>query len=312
MKKIVVILMVLSLAGILEGSEFSHPTLPLPLDVSPESVKPLGELADSKLQGLLEQRLNKTPLWQKLIREKKMTVGLVDLTNPSEIRFAGVNGNEMIYAASLPKIAILLTAFHCFENRTLEQTPEVIKDLHLMIRKSDNQAATRMIERMGMERIQQVLTRSGYDFYDETLGGGLWVGKEYARTGQRMPEPIKGLSHAANASQVCRFYYQLAMGKLITRERSREMLEILVNPGMEHKFVNTLKKIVPRALIFRKSGTWKTWHSDSVLVWGPDWRRYIAVALIDNQNGETILRKLIPALEAVLSEHTAHRYTARR
>ncbi|MEX1301502.1 MAG: serine hydrolase [Desulfotignum sp.] len=311
MKQIVVILMVLSLTGILEGSETAHPFLPLPLNLGPESVKPLCELTDRQLQDQLEQRLNQTPLWRRLIREKKMTVGLVDLTDPSGIRFAGVNGNEMIYAASLPKIAILLAAFYCFENRTLEQTPEITRDLHLMIRTSDNQAASRMIERVGMERIQQILTLNGYEFYDAAQGGGLWVGKEYARTGRRLPEPIKGLSHAATASQVCRFYYQLAMGKLISRERSREMLEILVNPGIEHKFVSALKQTVPQAFVFRKSGTWKTWHSDSVLVWGPEWRRYIAVALIDNPNGETILRKLIPALEAVLTESPAHRHAAR-
>ncbi|MEX1298366.1 MAG: serine hydrolase [Desulfotignum sp.] len=311
MKQIVVILMVLSLTGILEGSETAHPFLPLPLNLGPESVKPLCELTDRQLQDQLEQRLNQTPLWRRLIREKKMTVGLVDLTDPSGIRFAGVNGNEMIYAASLPKIAILLAAFYCFENRTLEQTPEITRDLHLMIRTSDNQAASRMIERVGMERIQQILTLNGYEFYDAAQGGGLWVGKEYARTGRRLPEPIKGLSHAATASQVCRFYYQLAMGKLISRERSREMLEVLVNPGIEHKFVSALKQTVPQAFVFRKSGTWKTWHSDSVLVWGPEWRRYIAVALIDNPNGETILRKLIPALEAVLTESPAHRHAAR-
>jgi beta-lactamase class A len=81
------------------------------------------------------------------------------------------------------------------------------------------------------------------------------------------------------------------------------MLEILVNPGINHKFVNTLHRIVPRATLFRKSGTWKTWHSDSVLVWGPQWRRYIAVALVDNKNGEKILRKLIPELETVLKRN---------
>ncbi len=312
MKQIITALLVLSLTGLLEAGEPSYPAFPLPLNVRPESVRPLGDLADRQLQYQLEQRLNQTPLWRRLIREKKMTVGLVDLTNPSEIRFAGVNGNEMIYAASLPKIAILLAAFHCFENGTLEQTPEIERDLHLMIRTSDNQAATRMIERLGMERIQQILTLNRYEFYDAARGGGLWVGKEYAKTGRRLPEPIKGLSHAANARQVCRFYYQLAMGKLISPERSREMLEILVNPGIDHKFVNTLNKTIPQALVFRKSGTWKNWHSDSVLVWGPESRRYIAVALIENRNGETILRKLIPALEAVLTENAAYRLAARR
>ena len=260
------------------------------------------DLVDTVLQHQLEDVVFRTPSWKKMVRDKKMTIGLVDLTDAAHVRFATLNGNEMMYAASLPKLAILLTAFHCFENKLLKQTPEIMKDLNLMIRKSDNRAATRMIERVTMKRIQEVLTMKCYGFYDETCGGGLWVGKKYASTGKRMPEPLKGLSHAATASQVCRFYYQLAMGKLISRKRSREMLEILVNPGLSHKFVNTLHKLVPRTSLYRKSGTWKTWHSDSVLVWGPQWRRYIAVALIDNPGGETILRKLIAELETVLKQ----------
>lgn len=113
---------------------------------------------------------------------------------------------------------------------------------------------------------------------------------------------MKGLGHAATATQVCRFYYLLTMGNLISREKSGEMLDILFRPGLHHKFVKTLEELSPRAFLFRKSGTWKTWHCDSILVWGPEWRRYIAVALVEDQKGEVILRKLIPELEAVLKQ----------
>ncbi|MBU1343178.1 MAG: class A beta-lactamase-related serine hydrolase [Proteobacteria bacterium] len=300
MKQIITIFLVLFLTLPLEGSDLSKTNPSLPLDVNPKTVLPLIELLDKSLQLKLEDIVFSHPSWRRMIQNKKMTIGIVDLTDPSNVLFARINGNVMMYAASLPKLAILLTAFHCFEHKIIKQTPEIMKDLNLMIRKSDNRAATRMIEKVTMERIQQVLTLKDYEFYDENHGGGLWVGKKYAQTGKRIPDPLKGLSHAATASQVCRFYYQLAMGKLINKERSREMLEILINPGIEHKFVKVLRKIVPEATLFRKSGTWKTWHSDSVLVWGPEWRRYIAVALIDNKNGEDILRKLIPELETVL------------
>lgn len=306
MKQTIIIFSIFFLALSLEASELFSQKLPLPMNVDIETVRPLTDLMDKELQKQLEDILFRNPSWRHMIQNKKMTIGLVDLTDPSNALFAAVNGDVMMYAASLPKIAILLTAFHCFENNLIKQTPEVMKDLNLMIRKSDNKAATRMIERVTMERIQEVLTMEQYQFYDKTSGGGLWVGKKYAKTDKRMPEPIKGLSHAATASQVCRFYYQLATGKLISKERSREMLEILINPGIEHKFVKALHKIVPNATIFRKSGTWKTWHSDSVMVWGPEWRRYIAVALIDNKNGEHILRKLIPELETVLKLNANH------
>jgi beta-lactamase class A len=79
------------------------------------------------------------------------------------------------------------------------------------------------------------------------------------------------------------------------------MLEIMEDPALHHKFVNTLDKIAPHARLFRKSGSWKSYHSDSVLVWGenPD-RRYILVALIDDNNGEQIIRNLVMPIERAL------------
>ncbi|WP_321492947.1 serine hydrolase [uncultured Desulfobacter sp.] len=283
-------------------SNVSASDFPLPL--ATQKVMPLRNLADQNFQKGLENALSQNKTWRKLIREKRMAVGLVDLSDLNHVLFARVNGGEMMYAASLPKIAILLAAFHSFEYDGLEQTPKIMGDLTLMIRKSNNQAATRVIEKITLKRIQQILIMPQYEFYDQDHGGGLWVGKKYAKTDSRLPDPIKGLSHGATATQVCRFYYQLAMGRLINLDRSRQMLEILVDPGIEHKFVKVLKNIVPDAKIFRKSGTWKTWHSDSVLVWGPEWRRYIAVALVEDKNGEMILRKLLPVLESVLKDNT--------
>ncbi len=79
------------------------------------------------------------------------------------------------------------------------------------------------------------------------------------------------------------------------------MLDIMVNPDLHHKFVNTIEKIAPLAKLYRKSGSWKTYHSDSILVWGknPD-RRYILVALIDDPNGEQIIRNLVKPIEKIL------------
>ena len=76
-----------------------------------------------------------------------------------------------------------------------------------MISKSNNQATTRMIDRLGYEKIESVLTDPQYEFYDENKGGGLWVGKRYGGGGDTNREPLKNLSHAASVTQVCRFYY---------------------------------------------------------------------------------------------------------
>ena len=129
------------------------------------------------------------------------------------IKFANVNGDEMMYAASLPKIAVLLSAVDAIDKGELKESKEVKYDMNRMICNSDNRATTRMIDRVGFDKIEQVLTDPKYNLYDEEFGGGLWVGKRYASAGERNPDPMKGLSHAATVTQVCRFYYLMAMGE---------------------------------------------------------------------------------------------------
>lgn len=271
----------------------------LPLDIS--EVKPLRSLIDLTFEAKLKTELYKNKKWKRLIDQKKMAVGLVDLRDPLNVKYARVNGNVMMYAASLPKIAILLAAEDAFEKGELEETDEIRQDLRLMISKSDNAASTRMIDRLGYEKIESVLTDPKYDLYDEDYGGGLWVGKRYAKTGERYPDPLKGLSHGATVSQVCRYYYMLAYGKLVSYDRSKIMLDMMVSPELHHKFVNSLESVAPRAKLFRKSGTWRDFHTDSVLVWGPDGRRYILVALIEDPDGEKICRELVYEVEKVFN-----------
>lgn len=279
--------------------EFPKPDysqLPLPI----EDVKPLRSLIDTAFQDKLIAGLYKNKKWKRLIEQKKMAVGLVDLQNPEHVKYARVNGNVMMYAASLPKIGILLAAEDALEKGELEDSEEIQNDLKLMISKSDNAASTRMIDRLGYAKIEEVLTDPIYDLYDEDYGGGIWVGKRYAKTGARHPDPLKGLSHAATVSQVCRYYYLLAYGKLVSFERSKIMLDLMVDPKLHHKFVNTLDQVAPKAKVFRKSGTWKNFHTDSALVWGPE-RRYILVALIEDAEGEKICRELVREIEKVLA-----------
>jgi len=88
----------------LEGA--ASPTLPLWV---PEAAwRPLEQREDRRLQAKLDQALRQGKLWRELIDQGKMAVGLVDLQDPESPRFAQVNGDTMMYAASLPKIAILL------------------------------------------------------------------------------------------------------------------------------------------------------------------------------------------------------------
>jgi len=278
---------------------FSQNELPIHSDNS--TLKPLGSLFNKDLQKELELQLNKNPKWKNLIQQNKLAVGVIDLSDQNHIEYARINGNNMMYAASLPKIAILLAAMDALEKGELKETPEITNDMKIMISKSNNQAATRMIDRLGFDKIESVLTDEKYQLYDEDHGGGLWVGKRYASSGATNREPLKHLSHAATVNQVCRFYYLLANGKLVSNDRSKQMLAIMEDPALHHKFVNTLDQIAPEARLFRKSGSWRNFHSDSILVWGKDpKRRYILVALVEDAAGEKIIRNLVKPIEKAL------------
>lgn len=253
------------------------------------------------LQSALEQEINNNKVWKSLVDKNLMSVGIIDMNNIDDIQYAGINDTNMMYAASLPKIAVLLAAMDAIDKGQLANSKAIQMDMRAMISKSNNQATTRMIDRVGYEKIEEVLRLPKHDLYNEEVGGGLWVGKRYAAGGRRYPEPMKGLSHAATTRQVCSFYYQLAMGNLVNETRSRQMLNIMEKPALHHKFVNTLMRIAPQARIFRKSGSWKNYHSDSVLVWGPD-RKYVMVALIDDSRGEQIIRDLVIPLEKVMKK----------
>ncbi len=271
----------------------------LPLEIQNDSLTPLRNLLDTEMQSKLQEVISKNAKWKRLISQNRMAVGVVDLSDPYDVKYARVNGDVMMYAASLPKIGILLAAMDAIEKGELADTPEIRFKMRQMISKSSNAAATELIDLLGFDKIESVLEDPDYALYDEDFGGGLWVGKRYAKTEERHPDPLRGISHGATVTQVCRFYYLMAYGKLVSPERSGEMLSYMDNPELNHKFVNSLRQIAPNAHLYRKSGTWRTYHSDSVLVWGPE-RRYILVALIDDAEGEKILRDMVIVIDNML------------
>ncbi len=261
---------------------------------------PLYERVDAYLQTALDAQVASHPRWKQLAKQKRLGFCAVDLsTNPP--RFARVNGNHMMYAASLPKIAILLGAYASFEDGSLAETAAFKIELDKMIRVSSNTAATNMIDAVGLKKIQSILQDERYGLYDKSRGGGLWVGKRYAKTGPRVGDPMHGISHGATPTQVCRFYYLLATGKLINERRSNQMLSHLQDPGLHHKFIAELDVVAPNAKKYRKSGTWRDFHSDSVLVRGTQWRDYILVGLVQAEGGNLILREILLAVEDILN-----------
>jgi beta-lactamase class A len=258
---------------------------------------PLRKSTDPGLQHALEHRLADLGL-SKAVADKRLSVALVDITNPHKPRLAAVNGDEMKYAASLPKIAILLSAFVEIEDGELALDDRTRRSLTQMVRKSSNREATRMLNKVGKHRLLQILQSPRFKLYDTAHNGGIWVGKEYSKAGAYERDPLHHLSHGATAIQTARFYYLLETGQLVNPKLTAEMKKMLSHPAINHKFVKGLKDR-PGVKIYRKSGTWSRWHADSALVEDGKYK-FIVVALAESPKGGKWLTNMITPLHDLI------------
>jgi beta-lactamase class A len=259
---------------------------------------PLWSCKDRALQERLDHALTDLGL-DGYTATRKLGVTLVDVTDVGKPRVAEVNGDTMMYAASLPKIAVLLTAFEQIKSGKLKLDAAVEGDLEAMIQKSSNTAATAMIHRVGKEDIARVLASPRYRLYDPAHNGGLWVGKDYGKAGLWRRDPLHDISHGATSMQVARFYYLLQTDNLVSPEYSAKMREILGRTALQHKFVAALRDLDPAVHVMRKSGSWGTFHCDSALV-EHHGRSYIAVALTDHPDGATWLGWIVRAMDSII------------
>lgn len=246
---------------------------------------------DAHLQQRLEAAVQSMGLGD-LARQGRCGIAVVDLADPTRPVLAEVRGGDMIYAASVPKIAVLYAAFQARKERRLVIDDAFRETLTQMCRVSSNTAASEAIQKLGFPYIASVLWASG--LYDPDMGG-LWVGKAYGgKNDYWVRDPIANLSHGATAVSLAKLLTLLAQGRLVDAQSSREMLEILGDPGLHHKFVKGLDS--RPSTIYRKSGSWSEWHGDAAIIERDD-KRYVAVALLQSTDGNAILQELILKLD---------------
>lgn len=268
-----------------------------PLSAHSNPLPDLRQAGDPTLQRGLEKVVADLGLAGEVTRGD-LAVSLVDITEPQHPRMAMLNGDEMLYAASLPKIAILLGAFVEAESGRLTLDPQRMDTLTKMIRVSSNEAASEALRWVGGERLIEILESPRYGLYDPRGAGGLWVGKSYGPEGAYRRDPVHNLSHGATAFQVARFYQMLDADALVNPSLTSKMKEIMSRPGIVHKFVKGLTGI-PGLAMFRKSGSWRDAHADSALV-EANGRKYIIVGLAHSEHGGEWLVRLAPKLHGLV------------
>ena len=227
---------------------------------------------------------------------EQTAVGVLDLKT---LRLAMVRPDAIDYAASVPKIGILLAYFQLHPEAATNLDATTRHELGLMIKVSDNEMAAKYSQQLGLREIQRVL--DSYRLYDAQRGGGLWVGKHYSKAGERYGDPVANHSHAATVHQLLRYYLLLEQGKLVSRQASRTMREIFASPNIAHLDDKFVKGLAGRDVqVLRKSGWWENWFHDTAIVTGGE-RHYIIVAMTHHPRGEEYLVEFARGVDDLLT-----------
>ena len=228
------------------------------------------------------------------------SVGVLDLNT---LRLAMVRPDRIDYAASVPKIGILLAWFQLHPEATTSLDNTTRHELGLMIKVSDNAMAAKYSQLLGLKPIQQVL--DSYGLYDAAHGGGLWMGKHYGKSTERYADPVGGNSHAATVRQLLRYYLLLEQGRLVSPAASAVMKEIFASPDIAHVQDKFVQGLAGRDVqVLRKAGWWEDWLLDTALVTGGS-RHYIVVAMIHHPKGDPYLVEFATAVDDLLTANKA-------
>lgn len=223
---------------------------------------------------------------------EQSAVGVLDLRR---LRLGMIHPDRIEYAASVPKIGILLAWFELHPEAARNLDAQTRHELGLMIKASNNEMAAKFSREMGLKRIQEVLNT--YHFYDTNHGGGLWMGKHYGKSDERIGDPIGNQSHGATVRQLLRFYLLLEQGRLVSTEASKTMREIFASPAIPHDDIKFVKALEERGVqLLRKWGSWENWFHDTAVVTGPG-RHYILVALTHHPRGDEYLVELARVID---------------
>ena len=156
---------------------------------------------------------------------EQTAVGVLDLKTR---RLAMIHPDRGEYAASVPKIGILLAWFQLHSQAATNLDAQTRHELGLMVKTSDNEMATKFSQEMGLKQIQAVL--NSHHLYDKDHGGGIWVGKHYARAVNALAIRSATIRTRPLCDSCCVFICYWSRANLFRAKRRKRCVRFLRRP----------------------------------------------------------------------------------
>jgi hypothetical protein len=296
--------------------------------VKPKNYKPPVISASKELQAVIDRIVGETleEFADRGLKADEFSITLIDVRDPSDLKFGEHRGDIAMYPASVVKMFYLAALHQQMEDGKVTLTPELERGLRDMIVTSSNEATQYIVDVLtdtasGGELPQKEFElwsyrRNRMNRYFASMGyAGINVNQkthcEDAYGVEQQFRNYKGenrLMIFTNAS--ARLIAEIALGRMVTPERSRAMMSLLKRePFAEGTAANSqATDFVGKAIIdlgMKDAGLWSKagWTSrnrhDAAYVETPEGGKFAIAIYTQNRSND---RDLIPAIARKLLE----------
>ena len=256
-----------------------------PLDLPPDPV----------LTAALEQLIDDSELLSEVHARGELSLVLVDITDPKDLRTAMIHPDWETFTASLSKIAVLLGAVTKVDGDE-RQWRNVRHRANEMIKSSSNQAAISLFEWVGHEAIRDATY--AHHLYHDTRGGIWWVPRssfpQSPKTGQKI---------CATAREVARYFLLMEQGRL-NNPRDSEMIKRVLHNSKLALLHGGVVREEPATRYYGKPGVLDDAVSEGMLIEGDRVRYIVAVISVGTDYQDARWQDFGQALhKLILSRH---------
>jgi len=262
----------------------------------------------------------------KQFADKKLEAGqlamtLVDLRDPLKPERGSYRGGEQVYPASVIKLFYLLAAHRWMEDGKLADSGELRRALRDMIVDSYNEATGFIVDSLTdttsgpelspAELEQWYDKRNAVNRYFAALGykdinvnRKPWCEGPYGREMQSVKRHAPNHRNWLTTDATARLLTEIATGRAVTPERSRQMMELLKRRPFEKDAESQAREYTGKALpegakLWSKAGWTSETRHDAAYVELPSGARFVLVVFTVNHAGE---KEIIPAVTSAIIE----------
>lgn len=278
--------------------------------------KPKKIEVSEKLQEILDNSIAQTleNFEARGLKFDSVAATLIDLRDEKEIKMASYRGGEKIYPASVVKMFYMVALHRWLEDGKVKLTPELERGLRDMIVDSSNEATGYILDVLtetssGAEMPEDEFKKWAYkrnavNRYFASLGyENINVNqKTHCEDAYGIEQQFRNYRgenrNMLTTDATAKLLTEIALGRAVTRKRSRQMLE-LMRRDWEKPVKNPDNKefisyaLSPGTKLWSKEGwTSKTRH-DAALIETPEGKKFVLVIFTENFATE---REIIPGI----------------